>query len=101
MRKDDIFTGLDIGSTTIRVVIAQVGTHGQEGLHIIGAAENPSEGISKGNIVSIEDAVTSIYQTFEKAERMTGIPIEHALVSINGHPSPFHASPRVVIVATP
>jgi len=99
MRKDDIFTGLDIGSTTIRVVIAQVGTHGQEGLHIIGAAENPSEGISKGNIVSIEDAVTSISQTFEKAERMTGIPIEHAFVSINGHHITCQDSHGVVAVA--
>lgn len=83
MARPELFTGLDIGSSAIRVVVAQRQPP-QEGLHILGAAEGPAEGISKGSITSIEDAVSSISATLEKVERMTGVPVEHATVGING-----------------
>lgn len=83
MAKTELFTGLDIGSSAVRVVVAQR-QPGVEGLHILGAAEGPADGISKGTITSIEDAVSSVSATLEKAERMTGVPVEHATVSING-----------------
>lgn len=83
MGQNDIISGIDIGSTTIRVVVGQ--KNREDGrLNIIGAAENPAEGVNKGLITSIEDAVSSISGALEKAERMTGIPIEHAYVGING-----------------
>ena len=83
MSREEIITGLDIGSMAIRVVVGQKNPN-DEKIHIIGAAENPSEGISKGAITSIEDAVSSISSTLEKVERMTGIPVEHAYVGVNG-----------------
>ncbi len=98
MAKEEIIAGLDIGSTTIRVAVGQVSP--QDGsVHIIGAAEQPSEGISKGEITSIEDAVSSISAALEKAERMTGVPIEQALVSINGAHVISQESHGVVAVA--
>ncbi len=83
MAREQILTGLDIGSSTIRVVVGQVNPHDNK-IHVLGAAENPAEGVNKGAITSIEDAVSSISGALEKAERMTGIPIEHAFVGING-----------------
>ncbi|MBI2426867.1 MAG: cell division protein FtsA [Candidatus Kerfeldbacteria bacterium] len=83
MAKDDIITGLDIGSTTIRVVVGQRNPN-DEKVHILGLGEHPSEGISKGVVNSLEDAVSSISGALEKAERMTGIPIEHVFVGISG-----------------
>lgn len=98
MSKTEIITGLDIGSTTIRVAVGQLNS--QDGsLHIIGAAESSSEGISKGEITSIEDAVSSISACLEKAERMTGIPIERAFVSVNGAHVLSQPSHGVVAVA--
>ncbi|MFH1536510.1 MAG: cell division protein FtsA [Patescibacteria group bacterium] len=97
MAKEDIITGLDIGSTTIRVAVGQVGNSGE--VNIIGASEHPSEGISKGVVTSIEDAVSSISGALEKAERMTGIPIEHALVSVSGAHVISQDSHGVVAVA--
>lgn len=83
MSKGDIITGLDIGSTTIRVAVGQMNPHDND-LHIIGAAEHPAEGVNKGVVTSIEDAVASISGALDKAERMTGIPTERAYVSVNG-----------------
>jgi len=83
MPKEEVITGLDIGSTTIRIVVGQINPHDKK-VHILGAAENPAEGISKGVITSIEDAVSSISGVLEKVERMTGMPVERAYVGING-----------------
>jgi len=83
MLKDNLITGLDIGSTAIRVVVGQKGK-GEERLKIIGAVEVPAQGISKGVVTSVEDAVSSISSALEKVERMIGQPIEHAWVGISG-----------------
>lgn len=83
MAKETTITGLDIGSTAIRIVVGQVNPHDSK-IHILGAAEHPAEGVNKGSITSIEDAVSSISGVLEKVERMTGIPVEHAYVGING-----------------
>jgi len=98
MSKEEIITGLDIGSTTIRVVVGQLNPHDQK-IHILGAAENVAEGINKGSITSIEDAVSSISGALEKVERMTGVPVEHAFVGINGSHITSQDSHGVIAVA--
>ncbi|MFH1822189.1 MAG: cell division protein FtsA [Patescibacteria group bacterium] len=82
--KDNIITGLDIGSTAIRLVVGQRINDGEgEKLQIIGATAVPSEGVNKGLITSIEDATSSISACLEKAERLIGVPISSVWVSIN------------------
>jgi cell division protein FtsA len=84
---EEIITGVDIGSSKIRVVVGQVmpEERGKSSLHIIGAIEEVSQGVHKGSISSMDDAVTSISRALEKAERMTGLAINSAWVSIAGH----------------
>ncbi len=84
MAKEDIFTGLDIGSSMTRVVVAQRDPTEERKIQVLGVSEVPSNGISKGSVTSIEEAVSSISEALEKAERMTGIPIEHAFVGVGG-----------------
>jgi len=98
MAKEDIITGLDIGSTTVRVVVGQFNPADKK-IHVLGASEHPTEGINKGSVTSIEDAVSSISGVLEKAERMTGIPIEHAFVGINGSHITSQESHGVVAVS--
>lgn len=98
MARTELFTGLDVGSSTIRVVVAQRQAQ-QEGLHILGAAEGPAEGMSKGTITSIDDAVSALSSTLEKVERMTGVPVEHATVAINGPQVTSQESHGIVAVA--
>lgn len=82
--KDNIIAGLDIGSTSIRLVVAQkiVGLTGDE-LQIIGAVSGPTAGVSRGVVNSIEEATSSISEVLEKAERLVGVPITRVWVSIN------------------
>jgi cell division protein FtsA len=82
--KDSIIAGLDIGSTTIRMVVGQQVSNDQgEQLQIIGAVSVPAEGISKGTVNSIENATSAISACLEKAERLVGVPIERVWVGIN------------------
>ncbi|MDD2807824.1 MAG: cell division protein FtsA [Patescibacteria group bacterium] len=98
MAEQDLISGLDIGSTAIRLAVGQrVGESGK--IHIIGSAEVPAEGISKGIISSIEDAVSSISSCLEKAERMVGVPINSAWVGISGSHIISQESKGVVAVA--
>lgn len=99
MASPTIITGLDIGSTAIRVAVAQVSAG--ENLQIIGLAEVPSEGIHKGVVTSIDDAVSAISTCLEKVERMTGTPVEHAWVGINGSHIQAQSSHGVIAVAKP
>jgi cell division protein FtsA len=78
--KEDIIAGLDIGSTTVRLVVGQVNNNE---LQIIGAVSSPSAGINKGAVKSIEDVTSSISACLEKAERLVGVPITSVWVSIN------------------
>jgi cell division protein FtsA len=86
--RDDIIAGLDIGSTAIRLVVAQrlqgnIQGHENLPLQIIGAVSAPALGISKGVVKSIEDVTSSISACLEKAERLVGVPITNVWVSVN------------------
>lgn len=83
MSREAPLVGLDLGSTTVRVVVATPTESGSE-LQILGVGEHSADGISKGAITSIEDAISSISGALEQAERMTGVPVTHAYVGING-----------------
>ena len=98
MAEHDIITGLDIGSSFIRIAVGQASVD-REKIHIIGSAEVPAEGISKGIISSIEDAVSSISICLEKAERMVGVPVRSAWVGISGAHIISQESRGVVAVA--
>jgi cell division protein FtsA len=97
MAHQDITTGIDIGTSRVRVVSLQTLPDGTQ--QIIGAADNEMEGMSKGSIKSIEEAVSSISECLESAERMIGIPIENAIVGISGPHIVTQNSKGVIAVA--
>lgn len=77
-----IVTALDIGSTKICTVIASI----EEGKppSVIGVASYPSAGLKKGVIVNIDEAINSIANSLEAAERMAGLTVSSVYISING-----------------
>jgi len=98
--EQEIITGVDVGSTAIRVAVGQVDREADTpGLKIIGAVEAPSEGISRGVVNSIEETVSSISAALEKAERLVGIPIEDAWVGFSDKEIKTKESKGVIAVA--
>jgi cell division protein FtsA len=84
MAKEKYIVGLDIGTFCIRAVQAKVNPETGE-LSVIGASEVPSQGLRRGVIIDIEEAVSSISQGLERLERMTGVPVVSANVSVGGN----------------
>jgi cell division protein FtsA len=100
MAEDALFAGIDIGSTSVRIAVGQRFVSGEkEQVHIVGAAEVPSEGINRGVINSIEDAVSSVSACIEKVERMTGAAVQNGWVAISGSNVTLLESKGVVAVA--
>jgi len=95
---NEIITGLDIGSSAIRIVVGQKDAPDTK-LRIVGAAEVPSAGVNKGVITSIDDASDAISACLEKAERMVGIPLDQSWVNISGPNILSQTSKGVVAVA--
>ena len=83
-KNEQTFVGLDIGSSR---VICVVGLYQQDSPtpSIIGLGESPTSGLRRGLVVDVEETVSSITAALEGAERMSGIAIERATVSIDGH----------------
>lgn len=84
MAKEQYIVGLDVGTQNIRVVQGKLDQASPE-LAVIGAVTVPSAGMRKGVIVDIEETVSSISSALEKLERMTGVPITRANVSVGGN----------------
>ena len=82
MGTDEIVVGLDIGSGKVCTVIGELGEDDQ--IEIIGIGTSPSLGIRKGVIIDLEQAIQSTKESIESAERMAGIRINSAFVSIAG-----------------
>ncbi|MFA7314538.1 MAG: cell division protein FtsA [Candidatus Magasanikbacteria bacterium] len=83
----DIITGLDIGSNSVRVAVGQFSNmrdSENSTLQIIATVEVPSEGVQKGQIVSIEDTVSSVSNALEQVEKIVGLPVEHVWVGVSG-----------------
>lgn len=79
MNHQEIYVSLDIGSSSIKVLIGEMS---DDQLHVIGVGHVKSTGIRKGAIVDIDATVQSINKAVEQAERMTGIKIEEVVLGV-------------------
>ncbi len=82
MPKEKIITGIDIGSQKISTAIATVHENKVSIIGVSGAV--PSKGIKRGCVVDIDSAVESISVSLERAERMAGVSVTGAFVTVNG-----------------
>jgi len=80
-KNGEIVVGLDIGTTKICAVVAEV--H-QDGIDIIGVGNCASRGLRKGVVVNIDATVGSIRRAIEDAEIMAGCEIKSVYVGIAG-----------------
>lgn len=83
MKKISQFAVVDLGSSKVTCIIA---TRGEEdtALRVVGVASVASRGIRKSQIVDIEDAIEAVTEAVESSERMAGLSIKDATVSVSG-----------------
>ena len=97
MSEGKIVVGIDIGTSKISTVIAKV----DEEVNVLGVSETLANGVRKGQIVDIDEAVLSINNSLEAAERMAGYSASHVVASIGGSHIESQNSRGVVAVARP
>lgn len=98
MNEGKILVAIDVGTYKIVTVIAKVI---ENVVNVLGVSEVKSQGIRKGQVVDIEEAVHAINASLESAERMAGYSASHVLVSLGGSQIDCQNSRGVVAVATP
>ena len=82
MARDGFFTGLDIGTNSIKVLVAEL----RDGeLNVIGVSNAKSKGVKDGIIVDIEAAATAIKSAISQAEEKAGISIKSVNVGLPGN----------------
>jgi cell division protein FtsA len=77
-----LIAGLDIGTSSIKVVIGERKSDGR--VDIIGVGSSPSRGLRKGVVVNIESTVAAIARAVAQAETMAGCEIHSVFVTISG-----------------
>ena len=77
-----IMVGLDIGTSKVVAIVAELGLEGE--IDIVGIGSHPSKGLKKGVVVNIETTVDSIQRAIEEAELMAGCQIERVYAGIAG-----------------
>ena len=82
MARDGFFTGLDIGTNSIKVLVAEL-RNGE--LNVIGVSNAKSKGVKDGIIVDIEAAATAIKSAISQAEEKAGISIKSVNVGLPGN----------------
>lgn len=97
MSKKDIIVAVDVGTSTVKTVIAQLVSE-EEKPRIIGVGVAPSTGVRKGIITDLEEASRAVLSSLEEAERMAGIEIKHATVSVGGNHISSQYSKGVIAV---
>ena len=81
-KKDRYIVGLDIGTTKVCLLVAEIKDDGT--IDIIGMGTADSKGLRKGVIINVDPTVECIKKVVEEAELMAGINMEEAFVGIAG-----------------
>lgn len=95
MNHSELYVSLDIGSSSVKVLIGEVN---DETVHVIGVGNVKSAGIRRGSIVDIDATVQSIKKAVDQAERMVGLSINKVILGIPANQVQLQAVKGVVAV---
>jgi cell division protein FtsA len=78
-------TGIDIGTYSVKVVVADAKLKNEKGLpKILGTGVSESHGLRHGYVTNVRDVTDSIRTAVAMAEEKSGVKIKQAFVGING-----------------
>lgn len=82
MPREQVIVALDIGTTKVCTLVAEVDP--QRRVNIVGVGTAASRGMRKGVVVDIDEAAQAIVESVRKCERLSGYSIESAFVGVTG-----------------
>jgi cell division protein FtsA len=83
MSSDTPLVGIDVGSSSVRVVVAEAEPHR---LVVKGCGEARHDGARKGVIATLEEVSSAVRDAAEEAEAMASFPVEVGIVGLAGLP---------------
>ena len=83
MAKEHLITGLDIGSSSVKVLVVQDNPKNEK-LHVVSQIQEQSSGIRKGVVVNVEEVADIIASSLEKAKEESRQKISEVFVNIGG-----------------
>lgn len=81
-----IYTGIDLGSYSIKIVVCEVINNK---FHVLAASNTRCRGIQNGIVVDIEEAKSYLLKAKQDVEQMLGIPIDQAIVTVPSYDRKF------------
>lgn len=99
MNNAHIISGIDIGNTTIKVVVAKISseTHQPEVVGVGGTSS--SSGLRAGEIVDMKETVENLRAALAHAATMAGYPIRRAYLAVSGAHISTQVSRGVIAVS--
>lgn len=79
MKNEGIYVGVDIGTTSIRVSVAEV-AKGE--LNVLGVGSADSAGVDRGVIVDIDQAVLALQKAIKQAQKVTNVEIKDVYLAV-------------------
>ncbi|RLC36356.1 cell division protein FtsA, partial [candidate division Kazan bacterium] len=81
--KEKVSVGIDIGDSQVVTVIGHR-AEGETHPNVVGVGIHKGSGMRRGVVTDMEEAISAITASVEEAERMAGLPVEMAYISITG-----------------
>ncbi|MBK5913029.1 cell division protein FtsA [Rhodocyclus purpureus] len=92
----DLIVGLDIGTSKIVALVAEIMPEGK--LNVIGIGAQESRGLRKGVVVNIEETVSAISRVIQEVELMADAKVKEVYTGIAGsHIKSFNSNGMVAI----
>ena len=82
MGKRRTISAIDVGTTKVCTLIAEVGDNGQ--MRVAGVGVVPSKGMHKGMVVNFNEAKETIRDSVKRAEQSSGYRVESAYIGVTG-----------------
>ena len=98
MSKNNIISAIDLGTDKCVTIIAKVNEADQ--LEVLGFSVVPSRGVRRSTIVNLEEALSTVGQSLDAAERMAGLAVKNVVLSVSGVYIRYKNSKGVVPVSS-
>ena len=100
MARARVITGIDLGTEKCVTLVAQLDEDTGQ-LQIVGMSVVPARGMKRSQIINLEQVIGTLTESIDAAERMAGMSIASAYVSISGQHIGSQNSKGVVAVSSP